>query len=590
MMGQEYLMTIVNDLDPESFRILANRLLEKMEFRVTDHRMRKDEIEMEAMRDVDGVQIPFIIKIRRGINDVGPEDIQTIVGKKRDGQDVRTIFISTNRFDKDAHRYADMLGVSVADGDKFGLLLKELDLDDDLKKQETRKILQQDGERFLPSIDELENQMTWGNDFFKSGNYRKAIEYYDNALRLKPSYDLAWIMKGNVLSAMQRYDEASECFKKALEINSESEESWYNLGAIYYNLQRYEDEIQCYNEAININPDFTKAWNNKGATLHELGKYEEAALCYDKVLSLEPDNTSVLNNKGVALKYLKDYEDSLRSFDKAIAKKPDYMDAWLNRGLLLHEMERYAESIACYDKVLEIEKSPEVYCQKGITLMAINNPRKAIEAYNNSLLLRPNWNIAIEEKEKAEALLKEMDEQRLIEEERKAEEEAERIKLEEEERARLEAERLAREEEERLRVEAVVAEEIGGKPGTSEKALTDDFENIMKGEMDSPVSTPDNCSECDTKLPDEAVFCHKCGSKVDIMETGTITIEDMDDGDVFYCSECSVEVGENDLECGECDADLTDEEELLPEPEYAYDEGISPVESVADGCAADVRC
>ncbi len=530
-MSQEYLMNIVNDLDPEEFRILSNRLLEKMDFKVTSSRMRADDVEIEALREVEGNSEPFVIKLKRGHSDAGPEDIQKLVGRKRDGMDVKAIFISTTKLSKDARKYADLLGVNIADGDKFGLLIKELELDDDLKKQDSKKVLELDGERFLPSIDELENQMGWGNDFFNSGNFKKAIEYYDNALKMKPNYDLAWIMKGNVLKAMKRLDEAAECFKKALEVNPDSEESWYNLGAIYYDLQRYDDEIQCYDQALKINKNFTKAWNNKGATLHEQGKHEEAVLCYNKVLYLEPDNINVLNNKGVALKYMKDHGNALDSFDRAIAKKADYKEAWLNRGLLLHDMEQYEQSIISYDKVLGIEKSPEVYYQKGIAQMANGDPRRAIDAFDNSLLLKPYWDLAIEEKKKAEEALKEIDETRLIEEEERREREAEEERLrlieEEEKRAREEAEKQKAEEELKLEEEekrladeekdsrekeeekARLAAIESKKPTVSEASLTDDFADLMG------VGTGSACSACAEPLAAEAAFCSKCGLGVE---------------------------------------------------------------------------
>ncbi|MCK4757572.1 MAG: tetratricopeptide repeat protein, partial [Thermoplasmata archaeon] len=573
-MGQEYLMEIIKNLDTEEFRMLANRLLEKMEFTITDSRVRADDVEIEAMREIDGITIPFIIRLKRGNKDTGPEEIQKMVGRKKGGVDMRVIFISTAFFTKDAYKYADLLGVSIADGEKFGLLLKEMELDRELKKQETRKVIQQDGERFLPSIDELENQMTWGNDFFNSGNYKKAIEYYDNALKMKPNYDIAWIMKGNVLSAMERFEEAAGCFKKALEVNPDSEESWYNLGAIYYNLQKFDEEIQCYDRALDINPNFTKAWNNKGATLHEQGKFEEAVLCYDRVLYLEPKHVNVLNNKGVALKHLKDYGGALDSFDKAIDEKDDYKDAWLNKALLLHEMERYEDAILCYDRVLGIEKSPEIYYQKGIALAAMEQYRKAIDTFNSSLVLKPAWTLAADEKEKAEAALKDMDETRLKEEEEKrVREEEERLarekelKAQEEEKARAEEEekeKLAKAEEEEKERLAREAEKASPKPKTDEKALTDDFADIMMGD-EAPL-VPGSCAKCSADLNDNAKFCFNCGEEVILPEPETVKPGEVG---MFFCSECGAEVDEDVDECGECGAYLADEEEedILPEPE-----------------------
>ncbi|MBU4032836.1 MAG: tetratricopeptide repeat protein [Candidatus Thermoplasmatota archaeon] len=458
------LISIINDMPQDEFDSVARKLLKEMRFNIVKSNSTGKFIDYEATRDDDGTGKMFIIRAARGNRRVTPEELQATVGKRSNGREMSPVYIATGGFTEEADKYAEMLNISLADGEKLDLLLKNFNMADEIEEKANKRIIENDGDRFLPSIDELENNMKWGNDFYASGNYKKAIEYYDTALRLKSQYDLAWLMKGNALSAIAWYDEAIECFKKALEYNPESEEAWYNLGATMYNLGRYDDEIACYDKALELRPDFTKAWNNKGATLHQMGKFEEAVMCYDKVLKFEPDNISVLNNRGVALKNLKNYDDALKSFDKALRKKEDYVDAWLNKGILLHDMERYPDAIVCYDYVLTKWKSPEVLCQRGVALAMLARYKQAIDSFDASLALKPGWSIAIEEKRKAEEAMKD----------------------DADGRARAEEERAAR-------------------------RLLEETKEIPKPE---PVTVP-LCRNCNRAVGVEAMFCSFCGISTD---------------------------------------------------------------------------
>lgn len=533
--AQNRLMGIINDLDQDTFVDITTRLLKSMQFTIIDYKVTPRHLDFQATRDEEDSRDYYFIRAKRGARKVTPEELQDTVGKKKGGVEMKPVFISTAGFTEEADKYADMLNISLADDEKFSLLLKKFDLEEELESGARKRVVEQEGDRFLPSINELENLMQWGNDFFTSGNYPKAIEYYDRALQLKSGYDLAWMMKGNVMNAMARYEDAIECFKKALKINEENTEAWYNMGATLYNLERYEEEIQCYDQAIEIDPDFVKAWNNKGATLHQLGKYEEAVLCYDRVLKTESDNVNVLNNRGVALKHIGEFDDALVSFDKAIKKKEDYVDAWLNKGILLFEMEIYPDSVKCFDRVLAKWKSPEVLAQKGLALAKMEKYLQAVEAFEAALLMKPNWDLALEEKAKAEELMLEVEDQR-------AEKEADKVET-------LERDGWA------------PPTDTGGK----EKELDEDFREIMEVEVVTPAE-PLACPECGKPLSAEARFCSNCGTGV---EEGEAEL------DIYTCSECDTEVAADATECPKCGTDLTDDdlladieaEDELDEPE-----------------------
>jgi len=76
--------------------------------------------------------------------------------------------------------------------------------------------------------------------------------------------------------ARKKYKKAIECYDNALKINQNYASAWNNKGYVLDELRRYKEAIGCYDRALEINQNYASAWNNKGYVLDELGKYEEA--------------------------------------------------------------------------------------------------------------------------------------------------------------------------------------------------------------------------------------------------------------------------------------------------------------------------
>ena len=68
-------------------------------------------------------------------------------------------------------------------------------------------------------MSQLEDLIKNGKNFLESGDFEKALSFFDQALLLDKNDPELWNFKGVSLRSMGRYDEAIECFNKSLEID-----------------------------------------------------------------------------------------------------------------------------------------------------------------------------------------------------------------------------------------------------------------------------------------------------------------------------------------------------------------------------------
>jgi len=101
-----------------------------------------------------------------------------------------------------------------------------------------------------------------GNIYFKTKNYRKAIEEYNTAIKMDPKYPQAYFNLGLLYKTINDLDKAVYYYQKAIELAPETAEYYNNLGIVYMLKDEYDEAIKMYNKALEINPNFTQVYSN----------------------------------------------------------------------------------------------------------------------------------------------------------------------------------------------------------------------------------------------------------------------------------------------------------------------------------------
>ncbi|HEY7122718.1 MAG TPA: toll/interleukin-1 receptor domain-containing protein [Ktedonobacterales bacterium] len=209
-------------------------------------------------------------------------------------------------------------------------------------------------EALQPPSKTKEQWVSEGNSHLDVGRYHKALECYEQAIKLDPRYDLALAFKGWALNSLKRRKEALAALDQALGLNSNLLFACVEKGIVLRALGQEAEGKQLLEKAAKLSSDSTYDWADKGWALNRLGRYEEALEACNQSLALNPKMAEAWNNKGAALMGLKRYEEVLAACDQALKRNPRFSFAWANKGIAFKRLGREEESKAAYRKAREL--------------------------------------------------------------------------------------------------------------------------------------------------------------------------------------------------------------------------------------------
>jgi tetratricopeptide (TPR) repeat protein len=128
------------------------------------------------------------------------------------------------------------------------------------------------------------------------GDFRKAIEFYEKALKKNPISSLAYYEMGYSYSLSGDKDKALESMMRSIALDPKSETA-YVMKANILDDKGYPDEaIKTYRKILELKPDNAFARVNLGITLVRKGNIEEAQSEFTRAHEIAPDHPSPFFN------------------------------------------------------------------------------------------------------------------------------------------------------------------------------------------------------------------------------------------------------------------------------------------------------
>lgn len=230
----------------------------------------------------------------------------------------------------------------------------------------------------------------------KLGKNKKAIEDFDNALKIDSKFALIYGNRGNFRYDIGDYKGAIADYNKALEIEPHTPEAYNGRGVSKNSIGDHIGAIQDFNKVLEINPEHENAYNNRGLAHKDLGDYKNALADFDKVLEINPEHEGAYSNRAGIKNALKEYKSAIADCNKALEITKNLSDAYNNRGSAKGNLGDHKGAIADFDKALEI--NPEIalmYNNRGIAKNNLGDYKEAIADFDEALRINPNDKYAI---------------------------------------------------------------------------------------------------------------------------------------------------------------------------------------------------
>jgi len=128
-----------------------------------------------------------------------------------------------------------------------------------------------------------------GNSYYKVGRYEEAIKHFQQALVLKPDYDLAVINMANAYRRLGRDDAALAGYEHYLTIDSQNAHVRYQVGEIYLDRGDASRAEINFRQALDIDNREASAMNALGVIAFQRGDLAAAERQARAALEIKPD-------------------------------------------------------------------------------------------------------------------------------------------------------------------------------------------------------------------------------------------------------------------------------------------------------------
>ena len=192
------------------------------------------------------------------------------------------------------------------------------------------------------------------------GELDKAIDDFDEALKLDPRSAVIWKNRGIAWISKSDNDKALEDLDNAIRLNSNDAKSFYCRGVVWDDKSELDRAFADYSEAIRLDPLFQYAYHNRGNILNLRGEYDLAIADFNEAIRINPDDVMAFNNRGNSWIEKQDYDKAIEDYSAAIGLAPDLRDPHHNRGNVWYSKAEYDKAIADYSEAIQIDPNDAV--------------------------------------------------------------------------------------------------------------------------------------------------------------------------------------------------------------------------------------
>ena len=151
-----------------------------------------------------------------------------------------------------------------------------------------------------------------------------ALKEFDTAIRRNASYTPIYYHKGNTLSRQQKFMKAMDSYNQALQLNPTFAEGYINRGYIQLKIFRnYESALADFNRAIDLDPSFAEEFINRGWILSNFKGDDALAIAdFTQAITLDPAAIDAYLNRARLYRKLEKYDLAFTDYEDVLHLQP----------------------------------------------------------------------------------------------------------------------------------------------------------------------------------------------------------------------------------------------------------------------------
>ncbi len=175
---------------------------------------------------------------------------------------------------------------------------------------------------------EAEQFLSIGAEYYKQGNYDKAMENYAKALDINPDYYQAIVAKARTYQELRDLTNAEEWYRKAYTSHADSTAGYLGLSGIFLikaqmNAEYLDSALQVYEEGVERFPDESKFYHGIAVVYERKGGVDAADSVYKAGVEVNPENWALLNSYVDFLMDKKRYDEAAKWETKLVEANTD---------------------------------------------------------------------------------------------------------------------------------------------------------------------------------------------------------------------------------------------------------------------------
>lgn len=250
-------------------------------------------------------------------------------------------------------------------------------------------------------LDGLSNRaLTKGIDLYMDKRYKEAAQEFKRAVGLSPQGQYASDATNYLANAylkLGKTEKAIDAYQQSIKIDPFNDATHITLGNLYFSLGRHAEAKDEYQAAVDRNPSATNYYSLGQAYL-KLNQYGSAEKQFNIIKRLAPESGSGEFGIGLVRSRQDRIDDAIQSFKSAINKKSDFYDAYAEMGYAhadLGEMDEaqkivdfleknssgLANTLSQYMYKVDPPKFSVVYSSDFFHSHPMNTPLSSLDAY-----------------------------------------------------------------------------------------------------------------------------------------------------------------------------------------------------------------